>query len=182
MVRPASFLPTRAETFLPVALVGYEPTVVLSNNFNDTHSFWFNSVVRPPKPGTLCDDQVFNVGESLVTNASIFEWKILAVTRPNAGKSGIAYNGATLDNCDVAQMSFFGDIRTWNLEINAYVACRGLDGLEVIAMTTLGFSPLPGRRSPILRNVRISDDPLNTILMDMCVLVPNDSLAVSLTI
>lgn len=92
---------------------------------------------------------------------------MLAIAQPNAGKSGIAYNGVTLDNCDVAQMSFFGDIRTYNLEINAYVACRARGGLEVIAGTTLAFSPLPGRRGPVLRNLRESNDPLTTNIMDM---------------
>jgi hypothetical protein len=111
------------------------------------------------------------VGESLVTNASIFEWKIIAMTRPNAGRSGAAYTGTVVDNCDVVQMNFYGDIRTWSIEIGAYTACRGQDNLEVVAFTSMSFSPLPARRGPLLRNVQFSStDPVSVNLMDMCVL------------
>lgn len=151
-------------------MVGYEPTVVLSSSFNDTQTFWFHNFTRPPQPGTLCDRRVFNVGESLVTNASIFEWKIIAITRPNAGKSGVAYDGSILNNCDIVQMNFYGDIRTWSIEITAYSACRGQDNLEVVASTSMSFSPLPARRGPLLRNVQFSStDPVSVNLMDMCV-------------
>ncbi|KAJ3546875.1 hypothetical protein NMY22_g1867 [Coprinellus aureogranulatus] len=176
LVYPAALLSLVILTIANVALVGYESSVALSSDFNATQTFWFHSFIPPPRPGTLCDPHVFNVGETLVTNTSIFDWKILAITRPNAGKSGIAYNGAALDSCDVAQMSFFGDIRTYNLEINAYIACNARDGLEVIATTSLAFSPLPGRRGPILRNLRqASDDVLNTHLMDMFVMATDDA-------
>ena len=153
---------------LAVAIVGYEPSVILSSNFNETQSFWFHSVASPPKPGTLCARRVFNVGESIVTNASLFEWKIVAITRPNAGKSSVAYDGAALDNCDIVQLSSYGDLRTWTLGTTVYVACRGSDGLEVVASTTLTFSSLPGYRSPLLRETQSGEnDPVNSNLVEM---------------
>ncbi|KAF6759960.1 hypothetical protein DFP72DRAFT_1063691 [Ephemerocybe angulata] len=150
-----------------VAVVGYDQTIVLSSDFNATQSFWYHAIIKPPEPGTLCEPHVFNVGDTLVTNASIFEWKILAITRPNAGKSGVAYSGTTLDSCDVAQMSFYGDLRTWSLEIVAYSACRGSDDLEVIAYTSFSLSPLPGRRGILPRNDKVAqaDQALGDLLI-----------------
>ncbi|TEB35850.1 hypothetical protein FA13DRAFT_1787323 [Coprinellus micaceus] len=171
----AAFLALVILAIVNVAVVGYEPTVVLSSNFNDTQTFWFHNFTRPPQPGTLCDRRVFNVGESLVTNASIFEWKIIAITRPNAGKSGVAYDGSVLNNCDIVQMNFYGDIRTWSIEITAYSACRGQDNLEVVASTSMSFSPLPARRGPLLRNVQFSStDPVSVNLMDMFLMATED--------
>lgn len=142
--------------------------MVLSSNFNETQTFWFHAFTSPPKPGTLCSRRVFNVGESIVTNASIFEWKIAAITRPNAGKSSVAYDGATLDNCDIVQLSSYGDLRTWTLGTTVYVACRGSDGLEVVASTTLTLSSLPGYQSPVFRDILSGeDDPVNANLMEM---------------
>lgn len=91
----------------------------------------------------------------------------MAVNRPTAGNASIAYNGATLENCDLARF-FYADTRTWGLEIGAYAACRGRDNLsEVILSTTLTFSPLRGRRGPLLRNARRyrSRDSLSVNLM-----------------
>ncbi|TEB26998.1 hypothetical protein FA13DRAFT_1776595 [Coprinellus micaceus] len=124
-----------------------------NTNINETQSFWFHVFVQAPKSGTLCERRVFNVSESVVTNASIFEWKIVAVNRPTAGHASIAYNGAI----------------TRGVEIDAYAACRGQDNLsEVILSTALTFSPLPGQRGPLLRNVRYrSRDPLSVNLMDI---------------
>ncbi|KAJ3520107.1 hypothetical protein NMY22_g12892 [Coprinellus aureogranulatus] len=92
----AIFLSLIILTLVNVAIVGYETTVELSSNFNDTQSFWFHAFSRRPKPGTLCDPRVLNIGDSLATNASIYEWKIIAITRPSAGKSSIAYHGTVL--------------------------------------------------------------------------------------
>ncbi|KAF5342325.1 hypothetical protein D9611_001496 [Ephemerocybe angulata] len=154
-------------TVINVAVVGYDQTIVLSSDFNATQSFWYHAIIKAPEPGTLCEPHVFNVGDTLVTNASVFEWKILAITRPNAGKSGVAYSGTTLDSCDVAQMSFYGDLRTWSLEIVAYSACRGSDDLEVIAYTSFSLSPLPGRRGILPRNVKVAqaDQALGDLLI-----------------
>lgn len=157
-----------ADLVSSVAVVGYEPDVVLSSNFKETRSFWYHNVAPPPKPGTQCDPRVFNVGESVITNASLFEWKIVAISKPSAGNSGIAYSGTTLDYCDVMQLNVIVDLRTWTLGSTAYIACREDDGLEVMASTTLAFSALPGYRSPFLREAQSPDnDPVSTSLMNL---------------
>ena len=109
------------------------------------------------KPGTLCDPRVFNVGESLVTNVSLFEWKVEAVYRPNAGASGFSYSGETLDNCDVQQAALNIDIRTWTLDGNMWLYCnRSSDEgnrqpLELAGVASFGVSALPGRRTNFQR-------------------------------
>ena len=151
-----------------MAVVGYEPVVSFRSDYNYTQTFWFHKFTKPPEPGTLCDRRVFNVGESLVTNTSIFEWKIVQITRPNAGKSGAAYSGTVID-CDVTQMNLYSDIRTWLMEIGAYSVCRGEDDLEVVAFTVISL--LPTRRGPLLRNIHFPPpNPACANLTDMCVL------------
>jgi hypothetical protein len=80
---------------LTVALVGYDLTTVFQSNFNVTQTFWFDHFISfiAQRPGTLCDTHVFNVGESMVTNSSLFEWKVQAVYQPNAAESGFSYRG-----------------------------------------------------------------------------------------
>ena len=101
-----------------VALVGYDLTTVFQANFNVTQTFWFDRFIPfiAQTPGTLCDTRVFNVGESMVTNSSLFEWKVQAVYQPNAAESGFSYRGETLDHCDITQVALNGDIRTWTVE------------------------------------------------------------------
>ena len=88
-----------------VALVGYDPTTVFQSNFNATQTFWFDRFLPSiaQTPGTLCDTQVFNAGDTIVTNRSLFDWDVQAVYQPNAAESGFSYSGETLDHCDVTQ-------------------------------------------------------------------------------
>ncbi|KAJ3503340.1 hypothetical protein NMY22_g18279 [Coprinellus aureogranulatus] len=173
----AALLSLIVMTIVNVAIVGYEIDVVLGSNFNVTQSFWFNAFIPPAEPGTLCEPRVFNVGDSLVTNASLFEWKIQAITRPTAGRAGIAYNGATFEICDVDRMSFYGDVRTWTIGITTYVWCLGRSGVEVVASTTMTLSALPGMRAAALRDSASlsSPDPLNDELRAMFLFASGDA-------
>ncbi|KAJ2922561.1 hypothetical protein H1R20_g14534, partial [Candolleomyces eurysporus] len=145
-----------------VALVGYDPTTVFHANFNITQEFWFDRFIPfiAQTPGTLCDAHVFNVGESLVTNVSLFEWKVEGVYRPNAGGSGFSYRGETLDNCDIQQVALNGDIRTWTLDGSMWLYCNSSSSegngqsLELAGVASFGVSALPARQTNFQRMTR----------------------------
>ncbi|KAJ3550649.1 hypothetical protein NMY22_g320 [Coprinellus aureogranulatus] len=155
-------------TIVNVAIVGYEPTTVFRSNFNDTQSFWFHKFSPPPKPGTLCEPRILNEGDYLFTNMSIFEWKIIAITQPSAGKSSFAYNGTTLDSCDIDQINFHGELHTRTIQLAAYASCRGQDGVIVVSETSFTFSLLPGRQGRYHRSAQYTaTDPVNGYLTEM---------------
>jgi hypothetical protein len=168
MVRRAKTCQGHDLTALLVALVGYEPTAEFRNDFNATQKFWFHAFTGPPKPGSLCDRRVFKVGESITTNASIFDWRIDAITRPNSDKSGVPYGGTVLDNCDVSHMSLSGDVSTQSIDIIVNTLCRGQGSLEVASSTKKSFSAFPSREGPLLRGIQFSPfDPVNRNLQHM---------------
>ncbi|TEB34781.1 hypothetical protein FA13DRAFT_1729438 [Coprinellus micaceus] len=143
-----------------VALVGYEPTTLFQSNFNATQHFWYHSFVpsfASHQAGKKCDAHVFNVGDSLVTNASIFEWRLDRVGHPNAADSGFSYKGENLDNCDVVQVAIYGDIRTWSIETNLYIYCSppgerfGEGDWDIVGLANFGLSGLPARHTNFQR-------------------------------
>lgn len=117
------------------------------------------------KAGTLCDSHLFNIGDSFVTNYSIFQWVIEAIDTPNAGDSGIDYKGTDLKDCDVASVFLHGDIRTWSVDYTALIACNHTGVLEITAKASFSQSSLPGRRqAPLLGATRSSGDPRAKVL------------------
>ncbi|KAJ3550661.1 hypothetical protein NMY22_g317 [Coprinellus aureogranulatus] len=139
-----------------VAVVGYEPTTVFSDNFNVTHSFWFHKFIPRPQPGTSCEPRVLNVGDSLLTNASIYEWKIVAIARPSAEKSSFAYHGMTLDSCDVEGFDFKLGVEPHTrpiMEVTAYASCMDIGA--TVAIETHFTTSLPPRRLARYRHYSI---------------------------
>jgi hypothetical protein len=157
-------------TIYPIDLRPQSPLLAMSHLWSSAatsmrpkHFGSIHSLLLPSRG--LCAPAVFSTSAS---QSSIFEWKIVAITRPSAGKSSVAYDGANLHSCDIVQLSSYGDLRTWTLGTTVYVACRGSDGLEVVASTTLRFSSLPGFRSPFFHETQSGeDDPVKANLMEM---------------
>lgn len=150
-------------------IVGYESDIVFTSNFNKTQTLWFHSFVRSPEPGTLCDRVTFNVGESFVTNTSLFKWEIQTIKQPTTGDAGIAYNGAVLDICDVDKMSYYHDVRIWTAGITAHIACRSRSGAEIVASTAMTFSAIFESTRTILQLVSTlsNHEPTNDKLKKM---------------
>ncbi|KAF6759946.1 hypothetical protein DFP72DRAFT_1004757 [Ephemerocybe angulata] len=117
-----------------VALVGYDTVSGFRSNFNSTEKYWFDaftpSFASRSKPGKQCDAHVFDVGDSLITNSSLFDWSVNAVVKANAGESGFSYKGETLDNCDVIEINLFGDLNTWTVEGQVFMYCEPLAGTD----------------------------------------------------
>jgi hypothetical protein len=158
----------------PVALVGYDTVSEFQTDFNVTQAFWFDALVpsyiKKQKAGSLCNSRLFNVGESMVTNSSLFEWKVDSVNKANAGGSGFSYTGETLDNCDVTQIDFFGDLRTWTIEGTVHMFCapptqenapKTPQGWELAGAAKFGISGLPAKQSNFRRMAK-SADPTST--------------------
>ncbi|KAF8896200.1 hypothetical protein BD779DRAFT_1608509 [Infundibulicybe gibba] len=131
-------------TTLNVALTGYQTKTVFEDNFNVTQTHWYD------KPGTLCDSHVFNVGDSLTTNYTIFQWSIETVNKPNAASSGVSYRGSTLQDCDLSNLYIDGDMRTRTIKLTAVAKCEVKGEFEVNAKTTFAVSALAGVHSPLL--------------------------------
>ncbi|KAF5342114.1 hypothetical protein D9611_001482 [Ephemerocybe angulata] len=146
-----------------VALVGYDTVSGFRSNFNSTEKYWFDaftpSFASRSKPGKQCDAHVFDVGDSLITNSSLFDWSVNAVVKANAGESGFSYKGETLDNCDVIEINLFGDLNTWTVEGQVFMYCEplagtdgGTGGLVVLGgMAKFGVSALAAKQTDFQR-------------------------------
>ncbi|KAJ3540446.1 hypothetical protein NMY22_g4290 [Coprinellus aureogranulatus] len=110
----------------PVALVGYEPITVLRDDFYASQTFWFDKFVPSSairKSGKSCDGHVFNIGDVVLTSASLFEWKLEDLGNPDPGTGSFIYEGQALNDCDILRVTFYGDIRTWSMEANIFMSC-----------------------------------------------------------
>ncbi|KAF5342438.1 hypothetical protein D9611_001508 [Ephemerocybe angulata] len=145
---------------LNVALVGYDPITVFRSDFNSIESYWFDpltpSFARRSQPGKQCEAHLFNVGDSLITNSSLFDWSVDAIFRANAGDAGYSYKGDTMDNCDVIQVSVFGDLKTWTVEGEIFIYCNSTnvdtgDSIELAAVAKFGVSALAARMTNFQR-------------------------------
>jgi hypothetical protein len=128
---------------------------------------------RIPKPGSLCDPHIFNLGDTFTTNYSFFRWSIDSVVKANAGDSAISYKGVPLTFCDVTSIYIDGDLHSWNVDFTIIVTCKHDDLFSVTAKTIFSNGVLPGRYSPLLGVVRFFNDGTNDvrgeILDGMCV-------------
>ncbi|KAH8813810.1 hypothetical protein DL96DRAFT_1505124 [Flagelloscypha sp. PMI_526] len=135
------------------ALAGYETVTIFTDSYNATRPLWFHKflVTQTPKPGTLCDAKLFNIGDTFSTNYSIFQWQVEYISRANAASSGFTYEGNPLDSCDVTAIYIDTDIRTWNMDINGVMTCKPTDGsYEITARSSYSISGLAGKYRPIL--------------------------------
>jgi len=142
------------------ALTGYETVTVFESDFNVTQSHWFNNgflSFHQPKPGTLCDTHVFNVGDPLTTNYSFFQWSMDSIIQPNAGQSGISYGGTPLTFCDVTSVYLDGNILSWSMDFTVISSCVDANLFNVTARASFSMGLLPGRYSPLL-GLRVASD------------------------
>lgn len=125
-------------SFFPVALTGYETISVTLTDFNAVPHHWFNRFKSAPLPGSLCEPHIFSVGDSLLTNYSIFPWTVQAIGAPdtNTFTSSLAYRGMSLENCDVTQMALTADEHD-DGTITVQVACLS-PFLTLTTSTSLG--------------------------------------------
>ncbi|KAF8986800.1 hypothetical protein BDQ17DRAFT_1365727 [Cyathus striatus] len=101
---------------------------------------------RAKKPETLCDSHIFNVGDVLTTNYSVFQWTVEGISKGNVGNSAMAYNGTTLEYCDISALFLNGDLRTWTMDLTPVVTCRSpTRDLEVNLKSTLSITYLQGK-------------------------------------
>ncbi|KAF8887583.1 hypothetical protein BD779DRAFT_1440840 [Infundibulicybe gibba] len=134
------------------ALTGYEVVTVFRADYNFTQPHWYDKWVPSPtlKKGGQCDSHVFNIGDAFTTNYTLFQWSVETIVKANAGNSGIAYTGSTLEDCDIAALYLNGDIRTWTLDVTALVECDVTNEFKVTARTAFSLTSLPGKHAPLL--------------------------------
>ncbi|KAJ7654559.1 hypothetical protein DFH06DRAFT_1092796 [Mycena polygramma] len=114
------------------ASAGYETVTGFDSDFNVTQVHWFSRIVPAlvPKPGTLCDPRLLGLGDTIITNNTLFQYTVASIDKPNAGKSGLAYKGWTLDNCDITSLYVNGNADTFVIDFTALISCRA-DGLQI---------------------------------------------------
>jgi hypothetical protein len=138
-----------------VALAGYAMITAFETEFNVTQKLWYHRFFPDvAKPDTLCDPHVFNVGDSFTTSYGIFQWTIKSIVKPSAGKSGIAYSGTTLEDCDIATLYLNGDLRTSTLDVTAMVSCNIQNDFDLNIKTTFSIDSLPGKHTVLLGALR----------------------------
>ncbi|KAF7292679.1 hypothetical protein MIND_01166100 [Mycena indigotica] len=111
-----------------VALVGYETVSVFSSDFNITDHFWYDRLLpsfarSDGAPGSLCAARLIGLGDTVATNYSLFQYTVAAIDTPNAGDSGLAYTGWTLDDCDVTALYVNIVGQTLTSDFTAIVTC-----------------------------------------------------------
>jgi len=131
---------------LTVRLAGFETITSLEEDFNITQSFWLDRVI--PNALTqrqdLCQPLFLKMGDSFVTNTSMFLWDLELVTNANHSSSGLIYKGSTLEGCDVTALYLNGNMNPPTLDVTAVTSCKDLDDFDVIAKTAFPLSVMPG--------------------------------------
>ncbi|KAJ7434459.1 hypothetical protein FB451DRAFT_1063323 [Mycena latifolia] len=141
------------------ALAGYETVTGFDSNFNVTQTHWFDTFLpsQTRKAGSLCDPRLLNLGDTVATNYSLFQYTVASIDTPNAGDSGLAYTGWTLDNCDITSLYVNADAGTFVIDSTVLVSCRadtsqvsrGSD-FEVTLRTDWPESTLAGKYGSLL--------------------------------
>jgi len=122
-----------------LALTGYETIAINHSDFNAIPRHWYNRFVPAPKPGSQCEPHIYNIGDSLLTNYSIFTWTIQSLGTGSGSGSGssLAYSGASLDKCDVSAINLVAD-SSHAVTIRAEVTCAN----PFLVLTTSFLSSL----------------------------------------
>ena len=163
--------------FSTAALTGYETVTVFTSDFNSSQTFWFDRFLPfyEPKPGTLCEGRIFNVGDPFTTNYSYFQWNIDSVLVPNAGQSGILYSGDPLTFCDMTSIYVDGSLLSWSIDITVISSCVDPNLFNVTTRTSFSIGDLAGRYSPLLGLQRLkngSQDILGSVIDTLFVSYP----------
>ncbi|KAJ6571574.1 hypothetical protein B0H19DRAFT_662763 [Mycena capillaripes] len=148
---PASYLGAFVVLVFLTTVNGYETITVFQSNYNVTQSHWYHQYIPSlmPKPGTLCDSRVFNLGDTFTTNYTLFQYSIASVISANAGDSGISYTGWTLEDCDITSLYVHGDVSTYTIDYTAVLECRN-DAYDFSARTDFSLSSLAGKYNQLL--------------------------------
>ncbi|KAG9027903.1 hypothetical protein FRB95_007065 [Tulasnella sp. JGI-2019a] len=126
---------------LNVALTGYQVVSSLNPDYGVTQSHWFDRFTIKSSQ-SLCDPHRFAIGESFITNQTIFNWKIASLwDTTNTANPDVSYTGGTLDSCDVVFMAIDANVVTWTVTFSATVECQD-NGFPAFASTTFTSSPL----------------------------------------
>ena len=123
------------------------------SDYGTRQTHWYDSF-QTKEPAPLCDTRVFNVGDALTTNYTLFAWTLDSITLANAGNSGFAYNGTTLTDCDISSLVITGDQRSWTVSFVVLISCSKNQEYGITETTRFSFSSLPGSYSPLLGMAR----------------------------
>ncbi|KAF8995381.1 hypothetical protein BDQ17DRAFT_1365753 [Cyathus striatus] len=116
--------------FTPLALLGTVLSIGFLSAINETRN----------------DSHIFNVGDVLTTNYSVFQWIVEGISKGNVGNSAMAYNGTTLEYCDISALFLNGDLRTWTIDLTPVVTRRSpTRDLEINLKSTLSIIYLQGK-------------------------------------
>lgn len=138
---------SQANSFgLTVRLVAFETITRLEEDFNFTQSLWLDRIIPEAllHGQNLCQPFVLKMGDSFVTNSSIFLWDLELVSNANHSSSSLIYRGSTLQDCDITAIYLNGKTNPPSMDIVAVVFCKNLDGFDVIAKTAFPVSVMPG--------------------------------------
>ena len=152
---------------LTVRLAGYETITSLEEDFNITQVFWLDRVV--PQPGTLCQPLVLMLGDSFVTNSSVFLWDLELITKANHSSSSLVYKGSGLQGCDVIAIYLNGNMNPPTLDVVAVISCKDLDGFDVIGKTAFPVSVMPGTYTRFTGKQSSPFDPGRSLLYHLLV-------------
>jgi hypothetical protein len=141
-------------------LAGYETVTHFDSDFNVTQKLWYHRFIpsmAQSKPGTLCDPRLLGLGDTLTTNYTMFQYSMAAIDTPNAGDSGFAYHGWTLENCDITSLWVNADANTFIIDYTALVTCKadafqilGGNDFEITARADWSESVLAGKYTSLL--------------------------------
>ncbi|KAJ6563126.1 hypothetical protein DFH09DRAFT_1478117 [Mycena vulgaris] len=147
-------------TVLNVALAGYETVTHFDSDFNVTQTLWYDRFIPfmiKSRPGSLCDPRLWGLGDTFTTNYTIFQYSIASIDTANAGNSGFAYEGWTLDNCDITSLYVNADGQTLIIDYTALVTCKadaaqilGGNDFQITARTDWSLSFLAGKYVTLL--------------------------------
>ncbi|KAJ7051383.1 hypothetical protein C8F01DRAFT_1175223 [Mycena amicta] len=138
-----------------VALTAYETITVFKSDYNVTQTHWFHEYLPSlkPKPGTLCDSHVFNLGDAFTTNYTLFPYTVASIVKANAGDAGISYTGNVLDHCDVSSLYLTGNVNTFTIDYTAVITCRN-DDYDFTARSDFSLSSLVGQYNTLMGAAR----------------------------
>ncbi|KAJ6536160.1 hypothetical protein B0H19DRAFT_1003939 [Mycena capillaripes] len=155
-------------TVLNVALAGYETVTHFDSDFNVTQRLWYDRFIpfmAKSRPGSLCDPRLLGLGDTLTTNYTMFQYSIALIDTANAGDSGFAYEGWTLDNCDITSLYVNADGKTLLIDYTALVTCKadaaqilGGNDFQITVRTDWSLSFLAGKYVTLLGAQKASNN------------------------
>ncbi|KDQ54225.1 hypothetical protein JAAARDRAFT_38390 [Jaapia argillacea MUCL 33604] len=137
-------------TLLNVAVAGYETVTVTRIDKNVTQQMWWTPFIpRAFRATTTCDSSVLNVGDTFMTNNSIFQWTVLGASLgdPLQGgayeNGGFPYSAAPMSSCDSAAGSteIHVDVNVATVTVVSILACDIGTRMSVLIQATWQWNP-----------------------------------------